>query len=144
RLGVLLAVSSVGVALAADLPPHMEHVGGGWVSCKRGYVLLNHRCLSDAEVVHGPTVEISTLPSAGDGAPGTCPSAGCGFFMGSTYLAYSGPAYGGWSSPYYGGWSHSRQCRGGLILGLGQTRSFAPGGFLTPPHHFHSVPERRS
>jgi hypothetical protein len=133
RLGILLAVSVVGVALATDLPPHMEHVGGGWVSCARGYVLQNHRCLSDAEVVHGPTLEISSLPSAGDGAPGTCPSGGCGSFMGSSYLAYSGLAYGGWSTPYYGGWSRSRRCRGGDLITFGQTRSFAPSGFLTAP-----------
>jgi hypothetical protein len=35
------------------------------------------RCLADAELPHGPIVEVSPLPSAGDGAPGTCPSGGC-------------------------------------------------------------------
>jgi hypothetical protein len=133
------------VIQAADLPPHVIDAGGGWISCERGYVLQNHRCLSDAEVVHGPTIEISTLPSAGDGAPGACPSGGCGSFVAPSYWAYSGPSYGGWSYPYFGGWSHSRQFRGGQILGrLGQSRSFAPGRFQAAPRHFHAVPERRA
>jgi hypothetical protein len=29
-------------------------------------------------VPHGPVVEVSTLSSAGEGAPRTCPSGGCG------------------------------------------------------------------
>jgi hypothetical protein len=59
------------------LAPHFEEVAYGLYACERGYVLMNGRCLTDAEVPHGPMVEVSDLPSAGDGARGTCPSGGC-------------------------------------------------------------------
>ncbi len=51
---------------------------GGWWTCPQGYVIRSGQCLADAEVVHGPVTEVSRLPSAGEGAPGTvCPSGGC-------------------------------------------------------------------
>ena len=61
----------------AVLPPHMKEVDFGLYACDRGYVLVDGHCLTDAEVPHGPVVIVSDLPSAGEGAPGTCPSGGC-------------------------------------------------------------------
>jgi len=87
------------VAIGVDFPPHVIDAGGGWISCERGYVLQNHCGPSDADVVHGPTIEISTLPSAGEGAPGTCPSGGCRsaaptrFYAPRTYTTPSGWTY---------------------------------------------------
>jgi hypothetical protein len=61
-----------------ELPPHFEEVAYGLYACERGWVLYQGRCVTDTEVPHGPVVDISSLRSAGDGAPGTCPSGGCG------------------------------------------------------------------
>jgi hypothetical protein len=51
----------------------------GWVMCERGYVIKAGACIADADLPHGPVVEVSSLPSAGDGAVGgrSCPSGGC-------------------------------------------------------------------
>jgi hypothetical protein len=65
-----------------------EYMPGLW-TCPRGYVIRSGQCLADAEVVHGPVMEVSTVPSAGDGAPGTvCPSGGCSVLRdyNSTYV----------------------------------------------------------
>jgi hypothetical protein len=134
----------VGVALLASPALAVEpyEIATGLWTCPRGYVIQgDSTCKPDTEIPHGPVVEISELLSAGDGAPTTCPSSGCGSNAPSYLSAYSGPAYGGWS--------HSRWFRGrGLTFGrpglFAQTRSFAPGGFLAAPRHVHSMPERRS
>jgi hypothetical protein len=63
----------------ASLPPHFVEAGGGWLTCERGFTLRDHRCVADAEVPHGATIEVSNLPSAGEGSrqPRACPSGGC-------------------------------------------------------------------
>jgi hypothetical protein len=60
-----------------ELPPHMHEAALGLYACDPGFVMTKAGCVADATVVHGPTIEISALPSAGEGAPGTCPSGGC-------------------------------------------------------------------
>jgi len=154
RVAVLL-LAIAARSLAADLSPHMIEVGG-WLTCERGYVIKQGRCISFADIPPGPTVEISELPSAGDGAPGTCPSGGCGSLAPSYWSVYSGvtqSGYGGWSGSYYGGWPYvpgARHLRGGqLACGqsgpFGQDRRFMPGGFVSAPQrHFHSFSARGS
>ena len=140
---VVLLLAIAAPSLAADLSPHMIEVGG-WLTCERGYVIKQGRCISFADIPPGPVVEISELPSAGEGAPATCPSGGCSSFVApSDWASYSGPGYGAaWSYPYYGDWSRS--------LAFGQSGSFrqkpnfVPGGILAAPCHFRSFPERRS
>ena len=61
-----------------ELPPHMREVTLGLYACDPGFVMTTAGCAPDAEVVHGPTIEISSLPSAGDGAPGTVRRADAG------------------------------------------------------------------
>ena len=55
----------------AELPPHVIEVAQGLYSCERGYLIREGRCIPFEELDHGPVVEVSSLPSAGDGAPGT-------------------------------------------------------------------------
>jgi hypothetical protein len=128
---------------------HAHEVWGGWVECDRGYVMASNECISESDAVEQKVV-VSDLPSAGDGAPGTCPSGGCGYSMApSFYSVYSAPAYGGdWSTGYYGGWnsggwSRSRSFRGGESP-WPTGRFAAAGGFTFGPRRFHSMPEQRS
>ena len=116
-----------------ELPLHMERVWGGWISCSQGYVMRNRECLAESEIPPGPEMVVSSLPSAGDGAPGTCPSGGCGSYVASSYRAsYSSPAYGyGWSDG--GWWLHSHRFRHRAFL-FGEPRPFG---------RFHSFPDRR-
>lgn len=64
-LVVLLSATSVP---AADLPPHVIPAGGGWYSCERGYVMTRGECLSEETIAALPKIEVSSLPSAGDGS----------------------------------------------------------------------------
>ncbi len=89
----------------AELPPHVIEVAQGLYSCERGYLIREGRCIPFEELDHGPVVEVSSLPSAGDGAPGACPSGGCDSWYSSapvySTLVYSGAGQYG----YYGtGW----------------------------------------
>lgn len=91
----------------AELPPHVVEVAQGLYSCERGYLIKQGRCIPYADIPPGPAMEISSLPSAGDGADGgrACPSGGCGSWYSSTpsYSFYSGASY--WAASYYGaGW----------------------------------------
>lgn len=70
---VLFAVA----AQAAELPPHMMKTWGGWLECSPGYVMRDARECVTAEEIRAQSFEISSLPSAGDGAPTSCPSGGC-------------------------------------------------------------------
>ena len=125
---------------------------GLW-TCPHGHVIQRDgTCKSDDEIPHGPVVEISSLPSAGDGAPTTCPSGGCDSLAAPFYWSiYSAAAaqlgYGASSSPYYGGWAarahrfHSGKLAFGGLVPLG----LAPGGFLgAPRRHFWSFSARSS
>jgi hypothetical protein len=140
-LTAVLGVSLAGLAVA-ESGDHLEPVGGGWYSCERGYILRGGECVAETAIPPGPEVIVSDLPSAGEGAPTTCPSGGCDSFAPSYWRVYSGPTYGGWS--------HSRRFRGGdLVHGhsglFGQRQSFMVGGFLSAPQtHFHPMPERNS
>ena len=144
----------------AVLPPHVIEVAEGLFTCERGYLIRQGRCISFAHMPLGPTMEISSLPSAGDGAAGgrLCPSGGCGSYATPSYstFVYSGLGQYG----YYGaGWpwlSDGRICaprprrfRGGELAFGGrfgsfvQERRFASGGFFGVPLR-HSTRERRS
>jgi hypothetical protein len=47
-------------------------------TCPRGYqIQRDSTCKSDTEIPHGPVVEISALPSAGDGARGSNSGSSC-------------------------------------------------------------------
>ncbi len=143
----------------AELPPHVVEVAYGLYSCERGYVIRQGCCISLADIPPGPVVEISSLPSAGDGAPRICPSGGCGSYVMPTYLtSYSAPAYGypwygygGWPGFYYGSRfcaPHVRRFRGGELAfagfgSFGRERRLAPAGFFgAPPRQSPAV--RRS
>jgi hypothetical protein len=101
------------------LPPHVVEVAYGLYSCERGYFLKEGRCIADADLPRGPIVEMSSVPSAGDGAPGGCPSGGCrSYFYARTY-GFGGYSAGSGSrdwrhSPYsaHGAW-HRRGSFGG-------------------------------
>lgn len=107
-LGAALAASvSLLVAPASGVEPYEVDVGL-W-TCPRGYqIQLDGTCKSNDELAHGPTVEVSPLPSAGDGAPTTCPSGGCGSpfepLLFSSSFVPAQLAYGLWDWPYHGGW----------------------------------------
>jgi hypothetical protein len=62
------------VSLAHGVEPY-EVETGLW-TCPRGYVIRQGKCLSTEELA-GPKTEVSKLPSAGNGAPTSCPSGGC-------------------------------------------------------------------
>jgi hypothetical protein len=139
----------------AELPPHVVEVAYGLYSCERGYLIRQGRCIPFEELEHGPVVEISSLPSAGDGAPGMCPSGGCDSFAVPSYstFVYSGAGlrYGYDWPLYFGGRSVRRAhrfCGGELAFAgfgsFGREQRFASGGFLMAPLRFHSFPERRS
>ncbi len=133
----------------AELPPHVVEVAQGLYSCERGYLIKQGRCIAFEELSHGPVVEISNLPSAGDGAPGTCPSGGCSSYAAASYstLVYSGAGqYGyGWPGLYYDGGRFCaprvRRFRGGEFAfgerfgSFVQERRFASGGFSGAPRN---------
>jgi hypothetical protein len=58
----------------------LVEVAQGLYSCERGYPIKQGLCIPYEELAHCPVVEISSLPSAGEGAGGgrACPSGGCG------------------------------------------------------------------
>jgi hypothetical protein len=146
----------------AELPPHMVEVAQGLFSCERGYFIKQGGCISYADIPPGPVVEISSLPSAGEGAGGgrACPSGGCGSYASPSYSAfvYSGASsYEYWPAGfYYGGLGgvpcppHVRRFRGSEFAFGGRAgsfvreRTFASGGFFgRAPVRVHSFAERR-
>jgi hypothetical protein len=112
RIFALLALLA-SAAGAAELPPHMTQVWGGWLSCEPGYVMRNRECIDGAAIPRGPQVVISAVPSAGEGSlqPQSCPSGGCGSPVirreparyGYPYRTLSGFYYLPPSNPYSGG-----------------------------------------
>jgi len=89
----------------AELPPHVVEVATGLYSCEQGYLIRQGRCIAFANLPTGPIVEISNLPSAGDGAPTTCPSGGCSFYVAPMYwVSYPAPVYGSFDG---GRWNHA-------------------------------------
>lgn len=85
---------------AAEVPPHARSAGGGWYDCEPGYVMTRGACISEPEIAAN-AFEVSSLPSAGEGAPGTCPSGGCAqpapriIYQQRTPVYYSYPVYTG-------------------------------------------------
>jgi hypothetical protein len=163
-LGAVLGASlSLLVAPAFAVEPYEVDVGL-W-TCPRGYqIQTDGTCKSDAKLPHGPVVEISSLPSAGDGAPATCPSGACDALLAPLfYSIYSAPmqfAHGDWSWPYYDGWS-SWPYYGGRTWPYDRTWSWPPfhgepafwnrasfglarGGVPHAARRFHSVSARGS
>ena len=144
----------------------MVEVAQGLYSCERGYVIKQGRCISYADIPPGPVVEVSSLPSAGEGAGGgrSCPSGGCGSYVTPSYstFVYSGAGqyvygYDYWPGLYYGGLGgvpcppHVRRFRGGEFAFGGRVGSFvherrvASGGFFgRAPARVHSFAGRRS
>jgi hypothetical protein len=137
----------------------MIEVTQGLFSCERGFLIKQGRCISFADIPPGPTMEISNLPSAGDGAAGgrLCPSGGCGSYVTPSYstFVYSGfdsYGYGSWPGLglYYGGLGarhcapHVRRFRGGDFAfggragSFAQERSFTSGVFFGAPRNLHS------
>jgi hypothetical protein len=104
------------VALAME---HAHEVWGGWVECDSGYVMLSNACVAPSVAAERDFI-VSSLPSAGDGAPGTCPSGGCSYSAPAYYSIDAAPAYygGGWSSPYYDGIGWGSAYYGGWSRGL--------------------------
>lgn len=90
-------------AFAADLPPHMQRTWGGWLECQRGYVMRANECVTP-DVIAAEKFIVSDLPSAGDGAPGTCPSGGCE--QPAPQVVYR-------DRPYYDGWRYGGENPGG-------------------------------
>jgi hypothetical protein len=124
----------------AELPPHVIEVAEGLFSCERGYLIRQGRCISFADIPPGPAMEVSSLPSAGDGAPETCPSGGCGSWYSSTpsySFVYSGvSSYDYWPSGfYYGGL--------GGVLCPPRARRFQGGEFALGGRFGAFVQERR-
>jgi hypothetical protein len=74
---VMGPVAGGSTASRGELPPHMHEVSLGLFECDRGFVMTVASCVSEDMMVRGPQFEISSLRSAGGGAPGTCPSGGC-------------------------------------------------------------------
>jgi hypothetical protein len=74
---VFLALATLAYA---DGPPNAHSVGGGLYECNKGFVMLydggRPQCAPEA-MTRGPRFEVSTVPSAGDGAKTDCPSGGC-------------------------------------------------------------------
>ena len=145
-----------------ELPPRLIEVAQGLYSCERGYLIKPGRCISFADISPGPVVEISSMPSAGEGAGGgrLCPSGGCGSYVTPSYstFVYSGVGtYDYWPGLKYGGhggWRgvpHARRFRVGELAVGGRLNSFVqerrygawksslPGAALR-----HSSTERRS
>jgi hypothetical protein len=143
----------------AELPPHVVEAvpGWGWYSCAPGYVLRRGACLAESEIPAGPEFIVSSLPSAGDGAPGTCPSGGCGSYVTpsySTFVYSGGSSYDYWSAGfYYGGGvlcpPRARRFRGsefafGRFGSFVQERRFAAAEFMGARLGFQSSGVRRS
>jgi hypothetical protein len=148
--GAVLGAALLAASSAVAAEPYEVDVGL-W-TCPRGYQIQHDgTCKSDDEIPHGPIVEISSLPSAGDGAPTTCPSGGCDSlaapFYWSIYSAATQLGYGAWSSSYYGGCgARGRRFHSGeLAFGGLAPLSLAPGGFVSvPQRHFGSFSARSS
>jgi hypothetical protein len=144
----------------AVLPPHVVEVAEGLFSCERGYLIKQGRCVPFEELEHGPVVEVSSLPSAGEGPPGTCPSSGCGSSYSAPFsstLVYSGAGqygYYGASWPWFSnGWicaPRARRFRGGELASSGsfasfiQERRFAAAEFIGARLGLQSSAGRRS
>jgi hypothetical protein len=147
----------------AELPPHVIEVAQGLFSYERGYLIKQGRCIPYEELAHGPIVEISNVPSAGDGAPETCPSGGCSSYASPSYpVVYSGLGqygYDYWPAGfYYGGLGgvfcppHVRRFRGGEFAFGGRARSFVQerryeawkSSFPGASFRIHSFAGRRS
>jgi hypothetical protein len=116
------------------LPPHVVEVAEGLFSCERGYLIKQGRCISFADIPPGPMMEISSVPSAGDGPSGgrLCPSGGCGSYEApsySTFVYSAGSSYDYWPTGfYYGGGvlcpSRGRRFRGSEFAFGGRFGSF--------------------
>jgi hypothetical protein len=122
RIALAIVMATAGLSLAAEIPPHMEQVWGGWLSCERGYVMRGRDCIAETAIPPGPEVVVSNLPSAGDGAAGNraCPSGGCGSSLDFESLLADQPALRELSGlaarlPSYGG-LFSRPELGGRTL----------------------------
>jgi hypothetical protein len=138
------------------LPPHVIEVAEGLFSCERGYLIKQGRCVSYADIPPGPVVEISSVPSAGDGGPGTCPSGECGSWYSSTpsySFVYSGASYYGGGPRLYDGRicaPRGRHFRGGELAFSGsfgsfvQARRFAAAEFMGARLGLQSSAGRRS
>jgi len=142
----------------AELPPHVVEVAQGLYSCERGYLIRQGRCIPYPDIPPGPAMEISSLPSAGDGADGgrACPSGGCGSWYSSTpsySFVYSGASYygAGWPGFYDGRICvpRARHFRGGELAFGGrfgsfvQERRFAATEFMGARRGFSSSAGRR-
>jgi hypothetical protein len=144
----------------AVLPPHVVEVAGGLFSCERGYLIRQGRCISFADIPPGPTMEISSVPSAGDGAAGgrLCPSGGSGSYASpsySTFVYSGGSSYDYWPAGfYYGGGGvfcppRARRFRGSELAFGGrfgsfvQERRFAAAEFMGARRGFSSSTGRR-
>lgn len=146
----LAAPLPVLVVTASAVEPYEVEVGL-W-TCPRGYQIRpDGTCKSDAEIPHGPVVEVSELPSAGEGAPSSCPRGGCDSFVPPFYwwLIASATAeldQGGWRFPrWYEGWSSGGLRGGDLGLGVLAPPVLSPGGFSSAARHRrHSFSERGS
>jgi len=142
-LGAALLAASSAVAAEA-----YEVEVGLW-TCPRGYqIQRDGSCKSDAEITHGPVVEISSLPSAGDGAPTTCPRGGCDSLLPPVFLSIYSAAmqfgYSGWSDPNFRGWGTGFS---GAEWALGSLARMgcAPRSFLgAPRRRFESISARSS
>jgi hypothetical protein len=141
----------------AELPPHVVEVAQGLYSCERGYLIKQGRCIPFEELPPGPAMEVSSLPSAGDGAPGTCPSGGCGAWYSSTpsySFVYAGANYygAGWPGFYDGRICVPRvhRFRGGEFAfgssfgSFVQERRFAAAEFMDARLRVQSSAVRRS
>ena len=119
------------------LPPHVVEVGEGLFSCERGYLIKQGRCNAFADIPPGPTMEISSVPSAGDGVPGTCRSGGCGSYVTPSYstFAYSSVgSYEYWPTGFY---------YGSGVLCPPRARRFQSGEFAFGGRFGSFVQERR-
>jgi len=164
---ILAALISFRVAPAFAVEPYEVEVGL-W-TCPRGYqIQTDGTCKSNAELPHGPVVEISSLPSAGDGAPTACPSGGCDSLLAPLFYSiyssiYSAPMLGygawdwryyasssswlyhdGWTWPYYSGWAGHRRFDGQLGFWKRARWGASWGGFQGGRRHFHSFSARGS
>jgi hypothetical protein len=148
----------------AELPPHVIEIAEDLLSCERGYLIRQGRCIPFEEIPHGPVVEISSLASAGEGAGGgrLCPSGGCGSLVAPSYssLVYSSVSpYDYWPAGLYCGGHGGRPCvphvrgfRGARLAFGGRFGSFVQerrlgawsSGFLGAPLRLHSSAAQRS
>jgi hypothetical protein len=130
------------IVTGAGPPPHVVEVAPG-LYCEHGYLLRQGRCVSFLDIATGPVVE---MPSAGEGAPTTCPNDGCGFsYVAPTDWGLSVPTYDygwpyGYGWPYLGyGWPYGYGYSwygSGVRFPSHRFRHPPPGGFHHPtPHH---------